>query len=91
MHPAEADSLAHVQRSCRQWPVTPEQQKQLRAHMKEDAIGQQENALYTPPCDSWMQPIEMVWAQIKKQAAMQSTASEDIRRRHSKPVTLCAP
>jgi len=28
--------------------------------------------LYTPPYESWMQPIELVWAQIKRQVAMQS-------------------
>jgi hypothetical protein len=28
--------------------------------------------LYTPPYESWMQPIELVWAQVKKEVAMQS-------------------
>jgi hypothetical protein len=29
--------------------------------------------LYTPPYESWIQPIELVWAQVKRRVAMQSS------------------
>lgn len=33
---------------------------------------QQHRLLYTPPYESWLQPIELAWAQVKHQVARQS-------------------
>ena len=29
--------------------------------------------LYTPPYESWLQPIELVWANVKRQVAMSAS------------------
>lgn len=34
--------------------------------------------LYTPPYESWLQPIELVWAQVKQQVATQSSADRKV-------------
>jgi len=46
----------------------------LLSHAKNSTLVEQaleqHQLLYTPPYESWLQPIEMVWATIKKQVAM---------------------
>jgi hypothetical protein len=46
----------------------------LLSHAKNSTLVEQamekHQLLYTPPYESWLQPIEMVWATVKKQVAM---------------------
>jgi len=52
----------------------------LMSHAKNSTLVEQALAvnnhqlLYTPQYESWLQPIEMVWATVKKQVAMQARA-----------------